>query len=219
MAKVKWKGGALIAPIPPVMVSCGTMEESNVLTVAWTGIINTIPPKTYISLRPSRHSYDIIKSSGEFVINLTTAALVRSADYCGIYTGRKVDKFAKCALGKEEASEVSCPLIAESPLSLECKVTEVIPLGTHDMFLADIVAADVDESLIDSSGKLHIESAGLAAFAHGAYFELGRKLGDFGFSVRKKKKKPHASAGGRSDTGKNSGKAKPKGKQHPRTKG
>ena len=188
MAKIKWKGGALIAPLPPVMVSCGDMEKSNIITVAWTGIINTIPPKTYISVRPSRHSYNIIKESREFVLNLTPSRLIKSADYCGIYTGAKVDKFAKCNLTKEEANEVSCPLIAECPLSLECKVTEIVPLGTHDMFLADIVAVDVDETLLDKNGKLDLSRAGLAAFAHGEYFELGKKIGQFGFSAVKKKK-------------------------------
>ena len=188
MAKIKWKGGALIAPLPPVMVSSGDMENSNILTVAWTGIINTIPPKTYISVRPSRHSYNMIKESGEFVINLTPASLVKTCDYCGIYTGAKVDKFAKCNLTKVEASEVSCPLIGESPLSLECRVTDIIPLGTHDMFLADIVAVDVEDSLLDKEGKLHLERAGLAAYAHGEYYELGKKIGKFGFSATKKKK-------------------------------
>ncbi len=189
MSKIKWKGGALIAPVPPVMVSCGDMERSNILTVAWTGIINTIPPKTYISVRPSRHSYNMIKESGEFVLNLTPSGLIKAADYCGIYTGAKVDKFAKCDLTREPASSVSCPLIGESPLSLECKVTEIIPLGTHDMFLADIVAVDVDESLLDKNGKLELSRASLAAFAHGEYFELGKKIGQFGFSAVKKKKK------------------------------
>ena len=137
MAKIKWRGGALIAPIPPVMVSCGSAEKPNVLTIAWTGIINTIPPKTYISVRPKRHSYNLIKESGEFVINLTTAELVRAADYCGVYTGAKVNKFEKCALTPVASEEVSCPSIAESPLCLECRVTDVIPLGTHDMFLAE----------------------------------------------------------------------------------
>lgn len=188
MAKQKWKGGALLAPMPPVMVSCGDMEKSNILTIAWTGIINTIPPKTYISVRPSRHSYNIIKESGEFVINLTPANLIKSADYCGIYTGAKVDKFAKCSLTKEPANEVACPLIAESPLSLECKVTEIIKIGTHDMFLADIVAVDVDEALLDKNGKLDLGRANLAAFAHGEYYELGKKIGKFGFSAVKKKK-------------------------------
>ena len=188
MAKLKWKGGALLAPMPPVMVSCGDMENSNIITIAWTGIINTIPPKTYISVRPSRHSYNMIKESGEFVINLTPANLIKSADYCGIYTGAKVDKFAKCSLTKEEANEVACPLIAESPLSLECKLTEIIPIGTHDMFLADIVAVDVDEKLLDKNGKLDLGRANLAAFAHGEYYELGKKIGRFGFSAVKKKK-------------------------------
>ena len=191
MAKIKWTGGALVAPVPPAMVTCGNDTEgsANIITIAWTGIVNTVPPKTYISVRPSRHSYNLIKESGEFVINLTPAALVKKADFCGIYTGAKVDKFAKCELTKEEASEVSCPLIAESPLSLECKVTDIIPLGSHHMFLADIVAVDVEESLMDAGGKLRLDKAGLAAFAHGEYFSLGAKLGDFGFSVKKKKKK------------------------------
>ena len=189
MVKIKWRGGALTAPVPPVMVSCGSMEKSNIITVAWTGITNTVPPKTYISVRPSRYSYDLIKESGEFVINLTTAELIKKADYCGVYTGAKVDKFAKCGFSKEEASEVSCPLIEESPLSLECRVTDIIELGSHHMFMADIVAVDVDESLVDAKGKLHLERAGLAAFAHGEYFELGKKIGYFGFSADKKHKK------------------------------
>ena len=191
MGKITWRGGALTAPAPPVMVSCGTMEKSNIITVAWTGIINTVPPKTYISVRPSRYSYDLIKESGEFVVNLTTADLIKKADFCGIYTGAKVDKFAKCGFDKEEASEVSCPVIAQSPLSLECKVTDVIELGSHHMFLADIVAVDVDEELVDAKGKLHLDRAHLAAFAHGEYFELGRKIGYFGFSADKKRKNPN----------------------------
>ena len=193
MAKLKWKGGALVAPVPPAMISCGNESDgtANIITIAWTGIVNTIPPKTYISVRPSRHSYKLIKESGEFAINLTTSALVRHADYCGIYTGAKVDKFQKCSLTKEEASEISCPLIAESPLSLECKVTDVISMGSHDMFLADIVAVDVDEKLLDKDGKLHLDKAGLVAFAHGEYFALGEKLGTFGYSVKKKKKGSH----------------------------
>lgn len=190
MKKIQWKGGALLAPIPPVMVTCGTMEESNIITVAWTGIVNTIPPKTYISVRPSRHSYQIIKERGEFAINLTPASLVKTADFCGIYTGRKVDKFAKCGLTKEESALLSCPLIAESPMALECRVTEIIPMGSHDMFLADIIGVEVDPALLDKEGKLHLERAQLAAFAHGEYYELGRRIGTFGFSVRKKKKHP-----------------------------
>ena len=188
MSKIKWKGGTLLAPVPPVMVSCGTMEKPNIITVAWTGLINTIPPKTYISVRPSRHSYELIKESGEFAINLTPTSLVKQADWCGIHTGRKVDKFARCNLTPDEANEISAPLILECPISLECKVFDVIPMGTHDMFLADIVAVDVATGLLDKSGRLCIERAHLAAFAHGEYFELGKSLGKFRFSVVKKKK-------------------------------
>lgn len=193
MAKIKWRGGALTSPVPPCMVSCGTMEQSNIITVAWTGITNTVPPKTYISVRPSRHSYKLIKESGEFVVNLTTTELVKKADFCGVYTGAKVDKFSKCGLTKEQASEVACPLIAESPLSLECRVTDIIELGSHNMFLADIVAIDVDDSLLDQKGKLCLEKAHLAAYAHGEYFELGKKIGYFGFSADKKGKSPNRS--------------------------
>ena len=189
MAKVSWKGGTLLAPLPAVMVSCGDMENSNIITIGWTGIVNTHPPMTYISVRPSRHSYNIIKESGEFVINLVPAELVKKADYCGIYTGKKVDKFAKCGLHKAEAKEVACPVIEESPMALECKVKDIIPLGTHDMFLAEIVAVDVDEKLLDKDGKLCLDRVKLTAYAHGEYFELGKKIGKFGFSTAKPKKK------------------------------
>ena len=186
MSKIVWKGGALLAPTPLSMVTCGTMEKPNVLTVAWTGIINTAPPKTYISVRPCRYSYPMIRESGEFVVNLTTAEMIRAADWCGVHTGAKVDKFARCNLHTEAASQVAAPLLSESPLALECRVTDMIPLGTHHMFLADIVAVDVDERLLDERGKLHLERAHLAAFAHGEFFEIGKRLGAFGFSVRKK---------------------------------
>ena len=189
MSKIVWKGGALAAPIPPTMVTCGHGDEANIITVAWTGIVNTIPPKTYVSIRPTRHSYELVKKTGEFCINLTPASLVKAADTCGVYTGKKVDKFKKCNLHKEDASAVGCPMIAECPLTLECKVTDIIELGSHHMFLADIVAVNVDESLIDDKGKLRLDKAGLAAFAHGDYFELGKKIGSFGFSVKKTKKK------------------------------
>ncbi len=189
MAKLSWKGGALLAPLPPAMVTCGTMEKPNVLTVGWTGIINTIPSRTYVSIRPSRYSYELIQESGEFVINLTTAQLVRAADFCGVRSGRDCDKFALMGLTAEPCSNVSCPQLAQSPVSLECKVTQIIPLGSHDMFLADIVAVNVDEKYVDAAGKLHLDQCGLAAYAHGEYYELGKKLGSFGFSVRKKKKK------------------------------
>lgn len=188
MGKITWNGGALLAPVPAVMVSCGDGEKDNIITVAWTGILSTNPPKTYISVRPSRYSYNIIKETGEFAINLTPSYLVKTADYCGMYTGKKVDKFAKYSLTKEKASKISCPLIGECPISLECKVTDIVPLGSHDMFIADVVAVDVDEVLIGEGGRLHISRAKLSAFAHGEYFELGRRIGKFGFSVKKSKK-------------------------------
>ncbi len=188
MAKVKWRGGTLLSPVPPALVTCSDGEHDNVLTIAWTGILCSDPPKTYISVRPSRHSYEMIKKSGVFAINLTTKSLVRAADWCGVYTGAKVDKFARCKLERERATEIDCPILSDSPLTLECRVTDVVPLGSHDMFLADIVAMDVDESLLDESGKLHLDRAGLVAYAHGEYFELGKRLGKFGYAVAKKKK-------------------------------
>lgn len=189
MSKITWKGGTLLGPLPPALVTCGTMEKANIITIAWTGICNTLPPKTYISVRPERHSYSIIKNSGEFIIHLTPASLIRAADWCGIHTGRKVDKFAHWSLAKETASVVAPPVIVQCPLALECRVDQIISLGSHDMFLADIVAVDVEASLIDGAGRLHLERANLAAFAHGAYYALGRQLQPFGFSVRKKHKK------------------------------
>ena len=189
MAKIKWRGGTLLGPVPPALVTCSDGERDNVLTVAWTGIVNSDPPKTYISVRPSRHSYEMIRKSGVFAINLTCESLVRAADWCGVYTGAKVDKFERCSLAREPANEIPCPILSESPLSLECRVTDVIPLGSHDMFLADIVAVDVDEALIDESGKLHLDRAHLVAYAHGDYFALGKQLGHFGYAVAKKKKK------------------------------
>ncbi len=187
MNKVTWQGGALIAPIPAVMVSLGDMESSNIITVAWCGITNTVPPKTYISVRPQRHSYNILKEKKEFVINLTPASLAKKADLCGIYTGKKVDKFQKCGFTKEKASVISAPMISECPISIECRVTDIIPLGSHDMFLADIVAVNVEKSLLQD-GKLCINRAHLCAFAHGEYYKLGERIGKFGFSVKKKNK-------------------------------
>ncbi len=190
MKKVTWKGGALIAPVPPAMVSLKTNNgKGNIITVAWTGITNTMPPKTYISVRPSRYSYDFIMQNREFVINLTTEELAKTADLCGIYTGKKIDKFKKYGLTPIPATKIDCPMIAESPMSFECKVTDVIPLGSHTMFLADILCVNVDENLIDKDGKLCLDKAKLCAFAHGEYYSLGRKIGNFGFSVAGKRKK------------------------------
>ena len=186
MAKVHWKGSALLGPLPTVMVTCGDMEHPNIITVAWAGIINTHPPKLSISVRPERFSYHLIRESGEFVVNMTPASLVKQADFFGMHTGAKVNKFEKTGLTPEAATEVSCPLIAECPMSLECRVTDVIPQGTHDLFLADIVAVHADESLLDEKGKLHMERADLVSFAHGEYYRLGPCVGAFGDSVRKK---------------------------------
>ena len=177
----------LLAPLPAVMVSCGTLDKANVLTVAWTGIVNTKPPMTYISVRPTRYSYGIIKESGEFVINLTTSKMVRETDFCGVKSGKDTDKLKKCGLHIEAATAVSAPIVSESPLSLECKVVDIKPLGSHDMFLAEIVAVNVDGRYIDSKGKINLNQAGLMAYSHGEYFSLGRKLGSFGYSVAKKK--------------------------------
>lgn len=186
MEKVSWRGGALVAPVPAVMVSLGDMEKSNIITVAWCGITNTVPPKTYISVRPERHSYEILKEKREFVINLTPSSLTKKADYCGMFTGRKVDKFKECGFTKEKASKIDAPMIGECPISIECKVTDIIPLGSHDMFLADIVAVNVEKSLLEGD-KLCINRAHLCAFAHGEYYKLGERIGKFGFSVKKKK--------------------------------
>ena len=188
MPKIHWKGSTLLAPLPPMMVSCGDMEKPNIITVAWTGILNTIPPKTYISVRPQRYSYNLIKESGVFTINLTPTQLIRAADFCGMYTGAKVDKFQRCNLTPEAGVNVSCPSIAECPISLECRVSDIVSLGTHDMFIADIVTVSVDEGLLDEKGKLCLERAKLAAFAHGEYYEVGKSIGKFGFSAVKKKK-------------------------------
>ena len=187
--KVFWNGGAMLAPLPPVLVTCGTMEQANVLTVAWTGICCTHPPMTYISVRPTRYSYDIIKGSGEFAINLTTTAMVKAVDFCGVRSGRTVDKIAACGLHLTEPQTGTVPLIEESPVSLSCKVTQIIPLGSHDMFLAEITGTAVDARYVDSKGKLNLQQSGLLAYAHGEYFALGRKCGAFGYSIKKKKKR------------------------------
>ena len=199
MAKIHWKGSTLLGPVPPVMVTCGDMENANIITVAWTGILNTHPPRVSVAIRPTRHSYGIIKERGEFVINLTPARLIRECDYCGIYTGAKGDKFAKTGLHKTPATAVAAPLIEECPLALECKVLEIIPQGTHDLFLAEIVAVDADESVLDENGRLCLDRAGLAAFAHGEYFALGEKIGKFGFSASKKGKDGKAPAKAQAD--------------------
>ena len=192
MARRSFKAGALTAPLPPVMVTVGDMENSNIITIGWTGILSTIPPRTYISVRPERHSYGMLKRTNEFVINLTTAKLAKEVDYVGIYTGAKVDKFKECKLTKVESKEVSAPTIAECPLALECRVIEVIPMGTHDVFIADIVSVSCDDGIIDEDGKMRFDKAGLLAYAHGEYYALGEKVGKFGFSTKKPSSKSNA---------------------------
>ena len=189
--KEQWKGSVITSPLPPTLVSCAYGDVKNVFTVAWTGILNTQPPVTYISVRPERYSYELIKNSGEFVINLPTEKLVRAVDFCGVRSGRKLDKFKEMNLHTDIASKVSAPLIAECPVNIECIVRDVVTLGTHDMFIADIVGLDVAKELLDENEKLCLDKAGLLAYAHGEYFSLGKKLGTFGYSVKKKNKKTH----------------------------
>ena len=186
MAKVEWKPGNMVYPLPVVMVSCADKEgNSNIITVAWTGTVCTNPPMVYISVRPERHSYQMIRETGEFVINLTTKDLVYATDYCGVKSGRDVDKFAEMKLTPVPGEKVKAPLIGESPVNLECKVTEVIPLGSHDMFLAEVVAVHADDKYMDEKGKFHLEKAEPIVYSHGAYLETGKTLGTFGYSVKK----------------------------------
>ena len=196
MAKQHWKGSVLLAPVPPVLVSCGTMEHPNILTIAWTGVLNTHPPMVSISVRPTRYSYPILMEQREFVINLPTSAMCRETDFCGCRSGKDIDKFQACHFTPEPAQTVSAPLIAECPVNLECRVKSVTPLGSPDMFLAEIVGVDIDEEYLDADGKLHMDRCGLACYMHGEYFEAGKKLGSFGYSVRKKPKAPQKKRSG-----------------------
>ena len=189
MQKTTFKGGAMLSPTPPTMVSCGVGENANIITVAWTGIMCTNPAVTYISVRPTRHSYNIIESTGEFVINLTPSSLTKECDLCGVKSGKDINKWELCKLTPQKASVVSCPMIEECPVSIECKVRQKISLGTHDVFVADVLAVNVASSLIDENGKIKLWKADLIAYSQGSYYTLGKHLGDFGFSVKKKKKK------------------------------
>ena len=180
----------MLSPVPAVMVSLGEGEEANIITVAWPGIINSRPPMTYVSIRKERHSHDILMKTREFVINLTTESIVKATDWCGVKSGRDFDKWKEMKLTKEPATEVKCPMIAESPVNLECRVTEVKELGSHDMFMAEIVKVHVDDSIIDNDGHFDVVKAGLIAYIHGHYYTVNRKpLGRFGFSVMKPKTK------------------------------
>lgn len=201
MKKQEWKPGNMLYPLPAVMVSCQRKgEKPNIVTVAWCGTICTNPAMVYISLRPERYSYDIIKETGVFVINLTTERLTRAADYCGVRSGRDVDKFKEMHLTPEEGPKTGAPMIAESPVNLECQVTEIKELGSHHMILALVKAVHVDETYMDQKGKFELNRTGLIAYSHGAYLSLGETLGTFGYSVRKplrkasRKTSPKASA-------------------------
>lgn len=189
MSRTMWKAGTFIYPIPAVMVSCGDMEKSNIITVAWTGILNTNPAMIYISVRPERFSYNMIKESGEFVINLTNENLVFQTDWCGVKTGAKVDKFKEMKLTKEKAKFVKCPMIKESPVCVECKVKEIKELGSHHMFVAEVLAIHADDKYIDEKGAFDITKCDLIAYANGKYFSLGKQVGKFGYSVEKKSTK------------------------------
>ncbi len=195
-ARVQWSGSALLAPVPPVLVTCCRGGSVNVLTVGWTGICATHPPMTYISLRPSRFSYDMIKETGVFAVNLPTTAMVRAVDFCGVRSGRDTDKIAQCGLHPVLPEGAAVPVLEESPVSLLCRVQQVIPLGSHDMFLAEITGTSVDGRYVDSKGKLNLQQSGLLAYAHGEYFALGRKCGEFGFSVRRRHRKQGIPTGG-----------------------
>ena len=190
MAKRALKPGTLLGPLPAVMVTCGDMDNANIITIAWTGIVNSDPPMTYVSVRPGRYSHDIIEKTGEFAINLVTSDLTYETDFCGVRSGRDMDKFKEMGLTKEKAEIISCPLIAESPVNLECRVTEKHIYGTHDMFIAEIINVKVDETLMEKDGRLALEKAGLISFLHGDYIPLKKSpIGNLGYSVMKKKTK------------------------------
>lgn len=188
MSKITWKAGTFEYPIPAAMISCGSMERSNIITVAWTGVINTNPAMVYISVRPERYSHELIEKTKEFVINLTTENLAYATDWCGVKSGRNVDKFESLHLTKERAEHVKCPMIAEAPVSIECKVKEIKKLGSHDMFLAEVLAIHADERYFDKKGAFDISKCNLIAYANGGYYSLGKKVGKFGFSVQRKRK-------------------------------
>lgn len=190
MAKINFKPGNMVYPLPAVMVSCGSdISEHNIITISWTGTICTNPPMCYISVRPSRHSYDIIVKNKEFIINLTTKAMAYKTDWCGVKSGKNVDKFEEMKLTKGKAQKVNVPTIEESPVNIECKVTEIVKLGSHDMFVAEVVNVIVDDAFLNAeTDAFDLGKAELINYAHGHYYEQGTKVGKFGFSVQKKKR-------------------------------
>lgn len=188
MAKQTWEPCSILSPVPAVLVTVrGKDGRENVLTIAWTGTVCSSPAMVYISVRKERFSHPMLVESGEFVINLTTKELAHAADYCGVKSGRNEDKFETAKLKREPASVVQAPLLSDSPVNIECKVEQILELGSHDMFLAKVVAVDVDERYLDENGKLDLGKANLIGYVHGAYFELGKQLGTFGQTVRKRK--------------------------------
>ena len=187
MAKITWNPGTMLSPLPPALISSGDMNKPNVMTAAWTGIICSEPVITYVSIRKSRYSHELISKNKEFVINVPTWKIASSVDTVGVKSGRDLDKFALTGLTAEKCSKINAPQVKECPVSIECKVLEIREFGTHDMFLAEVVAVNVDEEYINNKGGLDLEKAGLLAYAHGFYYTLGRKIGKFGFSVEKKK--------------------------------
>ena len=186
MAKINFKPGNMLYPLPAVLISCGSGENANLLTVAWAGTVCTNPPMVSISIRPERHSYPLIKESGEFVINLTTKNLVYATDYCGVRSGRDVNKWKECNLTPVPADTVSCPLLAEAPVNIECQVTEIKELGSHHMIIANVTAVHIDDNYMDEKNTFHLNDSDLIAYSHGTYFTLGEVLGTFGYSIRKK---------------------------------
>ncbi len=188
--KVMWRPGTMVYPVPAVLVSCGNSEKSNLFTVAWTGTICSDPAMLYISVRPERASYELIKEQMEFTVNLTTRQLCRATDWCGVRSGRDYDKWHEMGLTAAPGVKVACPHVAESPMSIECRVKSIVPLGTHHMFIAEVLSVLADEQYLDpTTGAFDMERAGLIAYAHGGYYTLGEKLGKFGFSVQKKNNK------------------------------
>lgn len=188
MGKQSWKAGNMLYPVPAVMVSCQRAGgKPNIITAAWAGTICSDPAMLSVSIRKERYSYGIILETKEFVVNLVTKDLVYAADYCGVKSGRDVDKFAQMKLTPQKMEHINAPGILQSPVNLECIVKDIIPLGSHDMFLAQIAGVTVDDRYMDKSGKFHLNAAGLTAYSHGEYYELGNKIGTFGFSVKRKK--------------------------------
>ena len=187
MSKVSWKPGNMLYPLPAVLVTCRDKQgNDNVLTIAWTGTICSDPAMLYISVRPERYSYPMIRETGEFVVNLTTEELLKATDYCGVRSGRDEDKFRAAGLTKGEAQQVNAPIIMESPVNIECKVKEIVPLGSHDMFIAEVVNVQVSDEYMNEKGTFVVSAAKPLAYSHGRYYEMGAELGSFGYSVRKK---------------------------------